>query len=256
MKADLKKYCVLGHGISYTLSPRVHAAILSYLGERGEYFAEDVAPQELNKTVERLLCECDGFNVTKPYKESVAALLGHDGPVNTVRRDGKCTSTDPIGFLSDYTEKFGEPHGKILLLGAGGAAKSVAQALCGKAELYVYNRTLKHAAAMEKFGATVIRDCRGGFDAVVNCTVLGLNGEQSAPDELDLGKVKYAYDLIYSPEDTPFLNKARCAGASACNGIGMLIRQAIAAHGFWRGEKFDADTENKMAAHVAEEIDK
>lgn len=240
------KRCVLGHDISYTLSPVIHKAIYAALGETGEYGVEDVSEEELQSTVERLLRDYDGFNVTKPYKEKVARMLGSCEPVNTVRSDGKCTSTDPEGFLSDYTDAFGAPSGKILVLGAGGAAKSVISSLAGRARVYVYNRTYEKAAQTESMGAVAVRSAAGKYDTVINCTSLGLCGEQAAPDELDFSEVQFAYDLIYSPPETPFLVKAAEAGAKTRNGLGMLIGQAIAAHEFWRGEKFDAKTRSKL----------
>ena len=122
-----KKFCVLGQGISYSLSPVLHSAIFEFFGEDCEYGVADVPPEKLYETVKKLIGEYDGFNVTKPYKESVARILGASGPINTVRcADCAATSTDAEGFLCDYIEAFGEPKGDILLLGAGGAAKSVA----------------------------------------------------------------------------------------------------------------------------------
>lgn len=248
-----KKYCVLGNNIAYTLSPELHGAIFEFLGEDGEYGVADVPPESLSQTVSRLLKEYSGFNVTKPYKESVAKILGVDKPVNTVKSDGAATSTDSEGFLSDYTEKFGAPYGRILLLGAGGAAKSIADALRGERkvdEICVYNRTFSSAKKMEGGKVKAVISAAGKFDAVVNATSLGLGGEQSAPEELCFKGVRYAYDIVYSPPVTPFMLKAEAAGAKAANGLGMLVYQAIAAHEFWRNNKFDAQTKKELAEFV------
>ncbi len=255
MKKNLK-LCVLGHNIKYTLSPKLHSALFEFLGEKGEYDVCDVSPDELESAVKRLLAEYDGFNVTKPFKEAVAAILGHDGPVNTVCRDGGCTSTDAEGFLNDYTAAFGEPCGKILLLGAGGAAKSVAEALskCDNAQTFVFNRTYIRAQELSRYGAVAVRTAAGKYDAVINCTSLGLNGEQSAPEELDFNGVKFVYDLIYSPPVTPFLERAAKAGAKTCNGLGMLVRQAIAAHEFWRGERYSTNVKESIVKFATERL--
>ncbi len=242
MTATIKR-CVLGHDISYTLSPRLHAVISRVLGERATYGVEDIPPERLASELPRLFSEYDGFNVTKPHKESVAKLLGSPFPVNTVRRDGACTSTDAQGFLSDYTHAFGAPHGNILLLGAGGAAKSVAQALSAGRDVrvFVHNRTYQKAKQMESERIAAVQNASGKFDAVINAATPA-NGVSHIPRELNFRGVRYAYDLVYSPPETEFLRRAKAAGASVCGGLGMLIRQAIAAHEFWRGAPFDSDT--------------
>ena len=79
------KLCVLGHGIGYTLSPKLHASFAQTLGENFSYDVADVPPEELESAVKRLFNAYDGFNVTKPYKESVAAIMCLSCPVNTVR---------------------------------------------------------------------------------------------------------------------------------------------------------------------------
>lgn len=243
------KYCVLGHSIAYSLSPKLHASFFAVLGERSEYGLTDVPPERLPETVARLLREYDGFNVTKPYKESVAELLGLHAPINTVRcADKAAVTTDPQGFLCDYERVFGLPRGKILLLGAGGAAKAVANALenLPNVSVEVYNRTYEKACAIERGNIRAVRQVAGGYTAVINGTSLGLCGEQSAPPELDFAGVQNAYDLIYAPPETPFLQKARAMGAQTQNGLGMLIFQAIAAQEFWRGAPFDEDTKNEL----------
>lgn len=250
-KKSSKRYCVLGQGISYTLSPTIHNAVFAYLGESAVYTVEDVSPDNFEQTLARLLDTYEGFNVTKPYKEKVAALLHHDGPVNTVRRDEECTTTDPIGFYADYTDAFGQPCGKILLLGAGGAAKAVADALRNSnAQVYVYNRTYAKAQALQGGNVQAVKTAAGQYDAVINCTSLGLHGEQAAPTELTLDGVRYAYDLIYSPPETPFLASAKAAGAKVRNGLGMLIEQAVASQEFWRDCAFAPDVRKALYAAI------
>lgn len=237
------KYTVLGHDISYSLSPQLHAVFFDALGEDHTYTVTDVPPERLGETVEKLLAEYDGFNVTKPYKEKVAALLGGSAPVNTVLcRTRQSTSTDAEGFLQDYTRNFGAPCGRILLLGAGGAAKAVADALVRcDADVCVYNRTFERAEELARGRIRAVRDASGRYDAVINATSLGQNGEQAAPPSLDFRGVRYAYDLLYSPRVTPFMRAAADAGANVSNGLGMLVYQGIAAQEFWRGKPFAAD---------------
>lgn len=247
------KLSVLGSSISYTLSPKLHNAIFDILGESGSYTVTDVLPEQLEATVQKLIEEYDGFNVTKPFKESVAKLLNCSSPVNTVKcRDKTCTSTDPEGFYNDYVNAFGEPKGNILILGAGGAAKSVAYALSGSAaKVFVYNRSFERAEQLAEYGAVALKNPQGKFDSVINCTSLGLHGEQAMPQGLDLSGIRYAYDLIYSPLVTPFMVTATNSGATVMGGTGMLIRQGIASQEFWRGCKFGADDKNRMTKEIA-----
>ncbi len=247
------KLCVLGHGIGYTLSPKLHASFAQTLGENFSYDVADVPPEELESAVKRLFNAYDGFNVTKPYKERVAAIMGVSCPVNTVRCcDGASISTDGEGFLCDYTRAFGVPQGRLLVLGAGGAAKAVLSVL-GKipdVSVHVYNRTYEKAAALAGGRIQAVKHLAERYDAVINGTSLGLHGEQSAPDELMWQNVRYAYDLIYAPPVTPFLQRAQEAGAQTQNGLGMLIYQAIAAQEFWRGKPFSKQQKEQLFARA------
>lgn len=250
--------CVLGHDISYSLSPVMHAAIYKVTGEDGEYTVEDIAPDSLEREFARLMREYDGFNVTKPHKEHVARLLGLTGSVNTVKNDGRATTTDPVGFIEDYRHELGEPQGNVLVLGAGGAAMPLIELLCSlpDTKVYVYNRTYERAKQAEKYGAKAAESAAGKYDCVINCTSLGLCGEQAAPPSLDFTGVGCAYDLVYSPALTPFMSKAREAGVKVVGGMGMLVRQAIASHEFWRGEKFDPELRERIYIAARDAVEK
>jgi len=121
-------------------------------------------------------------------------------------------------------------------------------------QTFVFNRTYEKAKEFSRYGAVAVKSAEGIYDAVINCTSLGLGGEQAAPAELEFGGVKFAYDLIYSPPVTPFLESAAKAGAKTCNGLGMLVRQAIAAHEFWRGENFSSSVKKSMVEFISARI--
>jgi shikimate dehydrogenase len=129
----------------------------------------------------------------------------------------------------------------ILLLGAGGAAQGVVGALleAGVARLVIANRTVSRAQALSaRFpGASACGyDGLGGepFDVVINATSAGLAHESPPVPEKLLGKGTLAYDMVYGRE-TPFLAAARQAGATACDGLGMLVEQAAESFFLWRG---------------------
>lgn len=235
------KLGLLGNGISYTLSPLVHGAAFDYLGVEGAYDVFDVPPESLGETVKKMRESLDGFNVTKPYKEKIIALIDEDrsgcGAVNTVAvKGGKAVgyNTDGSGFMRSFSEEAELNAGEsVLILGAGGAAKVVVKTLFEAGfDVYVHNRTEeKLTPIVEATGAKVWRGERAS--AVVNCTSCGLkrgdNPLASLEHMLDIRSVKYAYDLIYSPPETDFLNRLKAAGARTKNGLDMLIYQAIRA---------------------------
>lgn len=235
----MNKLGLLGHNISYTLSPLVHGNIFAYLGIEGVFDVYDTAPAELTKTVERMKSELVGFNVTKPYKREIIRYLDEDdsgcGAVNTVAvRDGKAIgyNTDGYGFMMSFMESnplhVGE---RVLVLGAGGAARVVVKELKAAGfDVCVHNRTAEKASLLQnEFGAKLW--CGGEAAAVVNCTSFGFKAGENPLDGLTLDMrpkgCKYAYDLIYSPPETDFLKAAKAAGAITVCGLDMLIYQAI-----------------------------
>jgi shikimate dehydrogenase len=196
-----------------------------------------------------------GLNVTVPFKAQAflyalerTARAEAAEAVNTLAfRDGVFgDTTDGVGLVRDLSAHLGfEIRGrKALLMGAGGAAQSVVQALldAGISGLTIANRTEAKARQIaERFGCTGsgypgLEDQR--FDLVINATSAGLAGE--AP-ELPMGVMRkgvLAYDMVYG-RDTPFLAAARAAGARASDGLGMLVEQAAESFFIWRGVRPD-----------------
>ena len=185
------------------------------------------------------------------------------GAVNTVVRAGNRLAgynTDAAGFLRDLEE-----HGvdapslrgsRVLVLGAGGAARAVAFALAGRgARLVIANRTGARAVALAhhleaRFGqgsavGIPLEDPQlprmfAAFDLVVNCTSAGMTPNDHL-DPLPAGCRPRAgqvfYDLVYRPPVTPFLRRAEAAGARAIGGLGMLLHQGAAAFELWTGRR-------------------
>ena len=258
----MKKYALLGHNIAYSKSPELHQLIGMAAGEECQYDLIDVKGDELEAALKRLNAEYDGYNVTKPYKEVlikqelvdiVTPVAMELGAANTVLiKDGMTTAfnTDNFGFFQSWkmNRVRAEKGWKCLVLGAGGAARAVVSVVSFNFPVTVCNRDVEKAKKMLeemkiKDSTAVSREeVQGDFDVIINATTLGLDGENSLPEGVDLSKAKVCMDLIYEPSETPFLEAAREAGVpQVVNGRWMLISQAIAAQQIWRGKDFDKD---------------
>lgn len=240
---------VIGDPVLHSLSPRIHGAMLRALGMEIPYGAHVVErgnlPDYLTWAEENGVT---GFNATMPHKEDLIPLLdGLDedaarfGAVNTVCRRGSAWigyNTDGAGCLAALEGAGMWPAARVLILGAGGAARAVGRKLaaCG-GMVTVCNRTLHRAEELcagqpgmaAAPWAQLSALCRG-TDLLVNCTSLGMAG--CAPferldflEELPAGAG--VFDLIYHPEETALLARARARGLTVSNGLPMLIHQAI-----------------------------
>lgn len=252
------KFCVLGGGISYTLSPLIHKTVFRICGINADYAVEDIDSNSLDGSIGRLKETYDGFNVTKPHKAAIIRYLSSkETPLNAVnvvkRTGGDLTgyNTDLGGFINDLTARFGKIGGKdTLVLGAGGAAEAVVCALEKEgAKVTVYNRTYDKARALAERRGGVAAESLTGLrpELLVNCKSVGNNGENALPSELDIGGLRFAYDLVYSPRHTAFMKECERTGAVTANGLGMLIRQAILADEIFLGRKLD---ENALAVQL------
>lgn len=263
-----KQYTLLGHNIGYSLSPHLHGLIARAAGLDIEYTLTDVSLAALPAAVERLKLSADGFNVTKPYKLAILPYLSETnkgaqkiGAVNTVTVcDGEMRgdNTDAIGFRGalDMCGFELTPDTKVLVLGAGGAARSAVYALSGLCRVVLCNRSFERARELAAcypdadIQSVDTDKVGGGYDYIVNATTLGLNGEMSLPESADLFGVRGVYDMIYAPAETPLMARARKAGVKADNGLSMLVLQAVAAQHIWNGVSLDADTVKKIMFEV------
>jgi len=256
---------IIGYPIGHSVSPRFQQAALDSLSINAEYRAYEVHPDGVGDFVASLRdTEVLGINVTVPHKEAVMPFLdeiddwaAEAGAVNTiVNRSGRLYgyNTDGYGFLRALRESGGlEPAGKrALILGAGGSARGVVQALlrAGIAELVIANRTLARAQSLTELAAEPnvsaqaipleaksLTDFAASVDLIVNCTSLGM---RHGPDEsatplaaVQIPATALVYDLVYNPMHTPLLRAAEQAGASNLGGISMLVYQGAASFEIW-----------------------
>lgn len=247
------------------MSPVIQQAALDHLGIDARYEAWPVPPECLAEKVQSLRAsDVLGANVTVPHKEAVIPLLDSlddwartVGAVNTVvNRDGKLVgyNTDGYGFMQGLKEAGFDPSGaRVLILGAGGAARGVVLALAEHvSSVVIANRTVERARRLaEELRArglsvsVVPMDgdllCKAALEStlIVNCTTLGMKHslqENEAPLRAEhIPQSCLAYDLVYNPLRTPFLREAEKAGARTMGGLTMLVHQGVAAFKLWTG---------------------
>jgi len=271
---------LIGWPVEHSLSPVMHNAAFDALGLNWRYVPLPVLPGRVEAAVRGLAAlGFRGANVTVPHKQAVIATLDSIGDsatrlgaVNTILiergEDGSTKleghNTDATGFIGALRMGGYEPEEgrRAVVVGAGGAARAVVFGLLrsGSGEILVLNRTFQRAE-------TLVSDLRGfsdqGFrlhtqpltleiliesarraDLLVNATSVGLwpRTEISIwPESVDLPAHLTVFDLVYRPLETRLLRMARESGASAINGLGMLVRQGAVAFEMWTGEPAPVD---------------
>ncbi len=263
---------LLGHPVAHSMSAAMQNAAFRCLGLDIEYRFLDVEQAGLASAV-RELREVDvlGANVTIPHKVAVVGLMDHldtfaeaVGAVNTIVNNGGELSgynTDGPAAVKALQEAYGSLSGtRVILLGAGGAARSVSYALAQYgARLTVLNRDEGKAqqlagmvgAESGSLGELVHR--LRGADILINATPVGMapNSGASPVDASILHRGLTVLDLIYNPPRTRLLRDAEAAGARAHGGVRMLVYQGAEAFRLWTGR--DAPVE-LMEAEVLEAL--
>ena len=235
------KLAVIGKDVSLSRSPKAHAFIAKQLGYGVTYDRLSVPQNEFEERIDKIFAEYDGLNVTIPYKVEIikhlSKIVGDAlsfGAVNTVKtRDMSGYNTDGLGFLAMLNDSGEDLSGKdVLILGAGGAGRSVAKKLLDiGSNVYIYNRTLEKARAVsEEFkGIKLVESLKKQpYFAIINATGVGMHQTvgQSPVTEEFLEPCKVAIDLIYEPEQTEFMRIAKSLNKKVVGGGAMLFYQA------------------------------
>lgn len=252
------RYAVIGNPIAHSKSPQIHARFAAQTGQRLAY-ERLLAPLDgFSATVERFVCEGGrGANVTVPFKLEAYALVSSmteraraAGAVNTLRFDGVSIlgdNTDGVGMVTDITQNAGVAlDGKrILLLGAGGAARGVLLPLLEQQpeQLVIANRTEARAAELAqqfsaqggRIAASGFAGLEGRFDVVINATSASLAAELPPIPATLFDQDSFAYDMMYGNAPTVFMRFAQQQGAAVRDGLGMLVEQAAESFFVWRG---------------------
>lgn len=267
-----QNYAVIGHPIGHTMSPFIHKSLFKLQGIEIEYSALDIHPDALSAEISGILGGLRGYNVTIPHKEAIIPLLDSVddsalkyNAVNCVlRRDGKTygCSTDAYGFTQALKANNVPLSGRVLVVGAGGAARTLArEASDAGCDLTIAVRADDLIKAEElkiwltdnggRVSVCEIKNISGEFDLCVNATPVGMYPKTDAMvlTEAQLRNCKAVFDAVYNPEKTLLIKTAESLGIKTVGGMAMLVWQAVKAHEFWYGAKFEtADIEEIVAA--------
>ena len=249
---------VIGSPVTHSLSPLLHNAAFNSLGMDWEYLALEITESELDEVLAQMRSgNLGGLSVTMPLKTRVASLVDECtstaeklSAVNCVVANEKGLighNTDGDGFLNGliHEAQFDPKGKKVAVIGAGGAARAVIEALArsGAASIMVVNRTPAKAESAADLAGEVgvvgtLEDISGA-DLVVNATSIGMKDSQvDIPCSVDLlHSSQLVVDLIYHPLETRWISLAKQKGIDSYNGVSMLLFQAAEAFTLWTGEE-------------------
>jgi shikimate dehydrogenase len=257
----VSRYTVFGNPIAQSKSPSIHHLFAEQAGFKIEYDRSLATEENFNSTITTFFLDPDaqGCNVTSPFKEQVAKWVNElstgakiAGSVNTVirKKDGIFLgdTTDGKGLVQDLLRLNVQIKGlRILLLGAGGAARGVLQSILALEPtlLMVANRTQEKAKKLalllpqDNFigvGLNQLTEISQPFDLIINSTSASLTGELPAiPDSVISNSVN-VYDMSYADNPTVFIQHAQKLGVvNTYDGLGMLVGQAAESFYLWTG---------------------
>lgn len=264
------RYAVVGNPIAHSKSPRIHAMFAKQTGADLVYTSILGEVGRFAETAEAFRAAGGrGLNVTVPFKQDAWVYADRlsdrgelAGAVNTLSFTAQGIigdNTDGVGLVRDLEVNHGCTLAgrRILLLGAGGAARGVLQPLllAGPGAVTIANRTFDRAAELAvRFGgfgyitASTYHELAGEhFDVVINATAAGLDDSVPPLPDTVLADNAWCYDLMYADQPTAFVRWARARGAGhALDGLGMLVEQAAESFFIWRGVR--PDTASVMRA--------
>ncbi len=254
--AATRVYGVAGDPVSHSLSPVIMNAALRRETVNGVYLALHA------KTLKDLLAcvreiPIHGLSITMPYKQAIIPHLDNTdahtakiGACNTVVRaqDGKLYgfNTDAAGVVRPLQQRIELEKAKILVLGAGGAARAAVYGLKERgAEVYILNRSVEPAQKLARSArARLLKRAdlkKLSFDVIVNATPVGMGNTRESPLNANEIKARYVFDMVYDPPETKLLKLAKEAGSQVIPGIEMFVQQAARQFEIWTGKPAPLD---------------
>jgi shikimate dehydrogenase len=258
---------VFGFPVAENPTGVMQEAAFAAAGLNWRYLTIEVPPEGLANAFTGLRAMgFQGINLTIPHKVAVIPLLDDVAPdarligaVNTVRREGSRLigeNTDGKGFLRGLRE-VADPAGmRVVLLGAGGAARAIAVelALAGAQEITIVNRSAERGLALADHLRTAVGakahfvhwtetyPLDGAIDVLVNATSIGLYPDVDAQPDVNLDTARddlIVCDVIPNPPETPLIRQARGRGMRVINGLAMLVYQGSIGFAMWTGRQPD-----------------
>ena len=253
------RYVVIGNPIAHSKSPQIHARFAEQTAQSIQYERLLAPLDAFDQTLKSFITSGGrGANVTVPFKldafraaTQLSARARAAEAVNTLRFDaGEIfgDNTDGVGLVRDivHNAKFTISGKTVLLLGAGGAARGVIQALLAESpsQLVIANRTPERASELvEQFAheangllqASSFADLKSNFDLIINATSASLASELPSVPASIFASQSFVYDMMYSSHLTLFMQLATSHGAITRDGLGMLVEQAAESFFVWRG---------------------
>ncbi len=267
---------LIGDSIARSQSPRLHRLAGRLCGRHVSY--ERLVPLDLGLGFDAVFDRCvdagyRGINVTYPYKEEVVRRL--DVRDEGAARLGACNTvifetprplgynTDRSGFIAAWRGRFGgDAPGRVAMAGAGGVGKAIGFALdtLGASSLVLFDpdraKAEALAASLRGSGAGMQVEIAGSIkaasedaDGLINCTPLGMAGKPGTafPARL-MGGARWAFDAVYTPVDTEFLDDARAARLETLSGYELFFHQGVDAFRLFTGLEVDAAALRKALA--------
>jgi shikimate dehydrogenase len=264
MASKPARYAVIGNPIAHSRSPAIHAQFAAQTDQDMVYDRLFAPLDAFVATVAAFRAEGGrGLNVTLPFKteafrlaDSLTPRAALAGAVNTLAFDADRVlgdNTDGAGLVDDIEHRIDLPlaGARVLLLGAGGAARGVVQPFlaAGIDRLMIVNRTAARAGELvsdlgarlpaadaEKLSAGGFDAIAGGFDLIINATSAGLADASPPVPASAWSGVRLALDMVYAAQPTAFMRAAADAGCPRVeDGLGMLVAQAAESFALWRG---------------------
>lgn len=262
----MDRYAVIGHPVTHSRSPAIHALFAAQCGQALDYGRIESPLDGFRATVQRFAAEGGrGCNVTVPFKFEAFELAVRRTDraqlaeaCNTLRFDAEGwwgDNTDGAGLVRDIEHNAGRAlaGSQLLLIGAGGASAGVLGPLIAARpqSLWIVNRTgtkaqalaQRHAAWAARHGVRLqaggLDEAPAACDVVINGSASSLAGETVPVADHVLRPGGLALDMMYGAAALPFLRWARAHGAEARDGLGMLVEQAAEAFAAWRGVRPD-----------------
>lgn len=248
-------YAVMGNPIEHSLSPIIHQLFAKQTGRVLTYEKIHINLPSFESQVEDFFMQGGrGLNITSPCKqrafamaENVTERCARAKAANTLWRDVDglhADNTDGIGLMRDLVRYIDLQGMRILILGAGGAARGILAPLleANPAQLMIANRSAEKAQAlsMDFLPATVcsLTELHGQLDLIINAT--SINFPVKSLSSRIITPTTVCYDLAYQYQGaTPFVAWAQANGCVAVDGLGMLVEQAAEAFSIWHGVRPD-----------------